>query len=119
MRKKKINCPFKLTGKYLKAHDGWKLRAVRDEHNHEPSMYMEGHPFAMRLSDKEARLVQDLTELDVKPRNILPTLKAQNQNNVSSLRTIYNFIQKLGRSRREGRTPMHRVKLCMNFIYIV
>nr|KAJ0203885.1 hypothetical protein LSAT_V11C500256000 [Lactuca sativa] len=63
----------------------------------------------MHLSDKETRLVQDLTELDVKPRNILPTLKAQNQNNVSSLRTIYNFVQKLGRSRREGRTPMQNV----------
>nr|KAJ0219272.1 hypothetical protein LSAT_V11C300129580 [Lactuca sativa] len=99
---KKINCPFKLIGNHLKAHDGWKLRVVCDEHNHEPSIYMEGHPFVMRLSDKEA-------QLDVKPRNILPTLKAQNQNNVSSLRTIYNFVQKLGRSRREGRTPMQNV----------
>ncbi|XP_023739046.1 uncharacterized protein LOC111887096 [Lactuca sativa] len=70
---------------------------------------MEGHPFAMRFSDKEARLVQDFTELDVKPRNILPTLKAQNQNNVSSLKAIYNFVQKLGRSLREGRTPMQNV----------
>nr|KAJ0228406.1 hypothetical protein LSAT_V11C100017390 [Lactuca sativa] len=94
---------------YVKAHDGWKLRVVRDEHNHEPSMYIEGHRFTMRLSDKEARLVQDLTELDVKPQNILPTLKMQNQNNVSSLRIIYNFFKKFGRSRREGRTPMRNV----------
>ena len=42
-------------------------------------------------------------------RDILPTLKEQNQNNVSSLRTIYNFVQKLGRSRREERSPIQNV----------
>ncbi|KAL4558334.1 hypothetical protein LXL04_036532 [Taraxacum kok-saghyz] len=106
---KKINCPFELVGKYLKAHDRWTLRVKRDEHNHEPSLYMEGHAYAMRLTDKESRLVKDLTDLNVKPRDILPTLKEQNQNNVSSLRTIYNFVQKLGRSRREERSPIQNV----------
>ncbi|KAL4583479.1 hypothetical protein LXL04_008052 [Taraxacum kok-saghyz] len=104
-----INCPFELVGKYLKAHDRWTLRVKRDEHNKESSLYMEGHAYAMRLTDKESRLVKDLTELNVKPRDILPTLKEQNQNNVSSLRTIYNFVQKLGRSRREERSPIQNV----------
>ena len=62
---KKINCPFELVGKYLKAHDRWTLRVKRDEHNHEPSLYLEGHAYAMRLTDKESRLVKDLTELNV------------------------------------------------------
>ncbi|KAL4562120.1 hypothetical protein LXL04_034314 [Taraxacum kok-saghyz] len=106
---KNINCAFELVGKYLKAHDGWTLRVVRDEHNHEPSLYMEGHAFAMRLTDKESRLVKDLTELNVKPRDILPTLKEQNQNNMSSLKTIYNFVQKLGRSQREDRSLIQDV----------
>ncbi|XP_052622040.1 uncharacterized protein LOC128127540 [Lactuca sativa] len=78
-------------GKYMKARGFWTLRVVRDEHNHEPSMYMEGHLFAMQLSDKESHLVQELTKLNVKPQDILSTLKEQNPNNVSSLRTIYNF----------------------------
>lgn len=43
----KKNCSFELIGNYLKARDGWKLRVVCDEHNHEPSMYMKGHSFAV------------------------------------------------------------------------
>ena len=93
----------------MKAHDGSTLWVKRDEHNHEPSMYMEGHPFAMRLSDKESRLVQDLTELNVKPLDILATLKEQNENNVSSLTTIYNFRHKFRISQREGRSPIQNV----------
>nr|KAJ0214077.1 hypothetical protein LSAT_V11C400162320 [Lactuca sativa] len=70
------------SAKYLKAQDGWKLQVVRDDHNHEPSMYMEGHSIAMRLLDKETRLVHDLTKLNVKPLDILSTIKQQNENNI-------------------------------------
>nr|KAJ0211591.1 hypothetical protein LSAT_V11C400199230 [Lactuca sativa] len=95
---KKINCPFELIAKYLKAQDGWKLQVVRDDHNHEPSMYME-----------ETRLVHDLTELNVKPLDILSTIKQQNENNVSSLKTIYNCRHKFMISQREGRSPIQNV----------
>ena len=48
---KKVNCPFELVGKYLKVHDVWILQVVCDDHNHNPTMYMEDHPYAMQLSD--------------------------------------------------------------------
>nr|KAJ0199010.1 hypothetical protein LSAT_V11C600320760 [Lactuca sativa] len=95
---KKFNCPFELIAKYLKAQDGWKLQVVRDDHNHEPSIYME-----------ETRLVHDLTELNVKPLDILSTIKQQNENNVSSLKTIYNCRHKFTISQREGRSPIQNV----------
>ncbi|KAJ9540010.1 hypothetical protein OSB04_026516, partial [Centaurea solstitialis] len=106
---KKINCPFELVGKYLKWHDGWTLRVVRDKHNHEPAMFMEGHSHMMGLSENEIRMVQNLTNLNVKPRDILSTLKDQNPNNVASLRTIYNARRKFRISEQEGRTPMQNV----------
>ncbi|KAD4585279.1 hypothetical protein E3N88_22880 [Mikania micrantha] len=63
----------------------------------------------MRLSEKENRLVQDLTKLYAKPRNILSTLKKQFKNNVSSLKTVYNARQKFQMVEKESRTPMQNV----------
>ena len=72
-------------------------------------MFMEGHSHMMRLSRNETRMVQDLTKLNVKPRDILSTLNDQNPNNVASLRTIYNAHHKFRISEQEGRTPMQNV----------
>nr|KAJ0185535.1 hypothetical protein LSAT_V11C900495140 [Lactuca sativa] len=99
-KQKKINCRFKVKRKYLKAHDGWKLKIVCDDQNHKPSMYME---------DKETRLVQDLTELNVKSLDILSTIKPQNENNVCSLKTIYSCRHKFTISQCEGRTLIQNV----------
>lgn len=98
-----------MIAKYLKAQDGWKLQVVCDDHNHEPSMYMDGYSFAMRLSDKEIRLVHDLTELNVKSLDILSTIKQQNENNMSSLKTIYNCHHKFTISQRKGSSLIQNV----------
>ncbi|XP_022003107.2 uncharacterized protein LOC110900526 [Helianthus annuus] len=110
---KKINCPFKLVGKYSKKNDVWKLKVVCDEHNYPPALYMEGHAQAMKLSSNENHLVQDLTWLNVKPRDILSTLKKQNEKNVSVLKIIYNVRYKFRKTEQAGRTPMQ------NLMYIL
>ncbi|KAL8195352.1 hypothetical protein R6Q57_025755 [Mikania cordata] len=97
---KKTNCPFEVVGKYLKMYDIWTLRVICGEHNHEPSLRMEGHPYAMRLSANENRLVFDLSRKNVKPQAILSALKEHNKNNVSTLKTIYNARQKFRRIQR-------------------
>ncbi|GKC80044.1 hypothetical protein Tco_1130818 [Tanacetum coccineum] len=43
---------------------------------------MEGHSYARRLSKDEYQLVEDLTKRNVKPRDILSIIKAQNKDNV-------------------------------------
>ncbi|KAJ0600627.1 putative DNA helicase chromatin remodeling SNF2 family [Helianthus annuus] len=91
---KKINCPFELIGKYWEMYNVWTLRVVCEKHNHEPILHMEDHPYAMRLSANETRLVFDLSRKNVKPHAILSTLKEQNKNNVSKVRTIYNACHK-------------------------
>ncbi|KAL4563414.1 hypothetical protein LXL04_027455 [Taraxacum kok-saghyz] len=92
---KKINCNFQLEGKYSKEYNHWMLKVICDEHNHPPAQHLEGHPFARRLSADETRLVADLTRNNVTPRNILSTLKEQNKNNVSVIKTVYNAQQKI------------------------
>ena len=101
---KKTNWPFQLVGKYLKRYGSWRLRVRCEKHNHEPALDMEGHPYAQRLSDDEKRLVVDLSRKDVKPLDILLTLKEKNPNNVSTLRTIYNARQKFRKTGHAGRT---------------
>ncbi|XP_052621560.1 uncharacterized protein LOC128127179 [Lactuca sativa] len=103
---KKINCPFKLVGSYIKQFDGWTLRVKCDQHNHPPAQHMEGHAYARRLKENEKKLVADLTSQNVEPRNILSILKEHDENNVSILKTIYNAQYKLRSSQNDGKTPM-------------
>ncbi|MBA0729334.1 hypothetical protein Golax_022758, partial [Gossypium laxum] len=43
---------------------------------------------------------------NVTPRDILSTLKEKDENNVSTLKTIYNARQKLCSSQNVGKTPI-------------
>ncbi|KAL6513821.1 hypothetical protein OROHE_019277 [Orobanche hederae] len=103
---KKINCPFELEGKYLDEYDSWRLRVICDKHNHKPAQYMEGHPYAKRLSEDEYSLVAELTTMNVAPRDILSILKQRNVNNVSTLKTIYNARNKIRMIEQVGKSPM-------------
>nr|KAJ0210928.1 hypothetical protein LSAT_V11C400197040 [Lactuca sativa] len=103
---RKTNCKFEPEGKYSKEHNKWTLSVICDDHNHPPAQHMEGHPFIRRLSVDETRLVEDLTRKNLPPRDILSTLKGQNENNVSVIQTVYNAQQKIRRQEQAGKTPM-------------
>jgi len=103
---KKTNCPFELIGTYTKKTDSWALSVKRDEHNHPPAQYMEGHPFARRLSVNETQLVAELTRKHVVPRDILGIIKERDNENASILKTIYNTRNKIREKHHEGKTPM-------------
>ncbi|GJR12536.1 RNA-directed DNA polymerase, eukaryota [Tanacetum coccineum] len=64
---------------------------------------MEGRPYARRLSKDEYRLVEDLTK-NVPPRDILSILKAQNENNVSTIKDIYNAQYKIRKALQVGKS---------------
>ncbi|KAC9774265.1 hypothetical protein E3N88_45276 [Mikania micrantha] len=80
---KKIGCPFKLVGVYNEKRLVWQLEVRNDEHNHEAAQHLEGHPFVRRLSQDEHKMVGQLTEQHMDPRNILSIIKKQNPDNVS------------------------------------
>ncbi|KAK5813797.1 hypothetical protein PVK06_029248 [Gossypium arboreum] len=95
---------FKESSSYLKQYDGWTLRVICDQHNHQPAQHMDGHAYARRLKENENKLLVDLTSKNVTPRDILSTLKEQDENNVSTLKTICNARQKLRSSQNVCKT---------------
>ncbi|KAJ9536229.1 hypothetical protein OSB04_un000595 [Centaurea solstitialis] len=69
-----------------------------------------GHPYAMRLTENEVRLVEDLSRKNVQPRDILSTLKEQNPDNASTLRTIYNARRRFWATEHAAFVFMHKEK---------
>ncbi|KAJ9557231.1 hypothetical protein OSB04_011845 [Centaurea solstitialis] len=104
-----MNCLFELVGKYSSLNSCWTLTVRCENHNHEPAEDMEGHPYAMRLTENQVRMVEDLSRKNVKPCDILSTLKEQNLDNVSTLRTIYNARRKFWATEHKGKTQMQVV----------
>ena len=102
----KTDCPFRLVASYHRTTNYWVLRVKNDTHNHDMLESLHGVPFAMRLQNDELGLVDELTQCNLRPMNILSTIKSRNPNNVSSLRTIYNAQDKLRRARVGDRTPI-------------
>lgn len=70
---------------------------------------MEGHPYTRRLSENEFEIVKDLSSKNLKPRDILSTLKEKNVDNVSTLKTVYNARQKYRLLEKAGKTSMEIV----------
>ena len=87
---RKCDCPFRLWGKPLKGRDGWVLKAVCGLHNHDLANTLVGHPYAGRLRPDAHGLVVDMTKSRVKLKNILLTLKENNEDNVTTLKQLYN-----------------------------
>ncbi|KAI3506403.1 hypothetical protein L1887_28761 [Cichorium endivia] len=57
---RKINCPFELQACYYKLNDVWRLKVKNDQHNHDPATFLEGHPFARRLTQNESKMVAEM-----------------------------------------------------------
>ncbi|TYH66346.1 hypothetical protein ES332_D06G116500v1 [Gossypium tomentosum] len=81
-------------------------KVICDQHNHPPTQHMEGHAYARRLKENEKNLLVHLTSKNITPRDILSTLKEQDENNISTLKTIYNARQKLRSSQNVDKTPI-------------
>ncbi|GKC57338.1 hypothetical protein Tco_1084936 [Tanacetum coccineum] len=95
-----------LVGKYSLERRYWTIRVVCDQHNHRPTNHLEGYAYARRLSDDEFRLVEELTWKNVPPREILSTLKDQDETNLSTLPTIYEAQKKIRKNEKGAKTPM-------------
>lgn len=93
--------------------DCWNLIVNCEEHNHDFALHLEGKAYARRLSETQAQLVEDLSANNVKPRDILSTIKQQYPDNVSTSKTIYNQCQKIRLKKNEGRTS---IQVLMSFL---
>ena len=87
---RKCDCPFRLCGKPIKCGEGWVFKVICGLHNHELAETLVGHPYTGRLRLDEHALVVDMTKSQVKPKNILLTLKKKNDDNVTTIKQFYN-----------------------------
>eukprot|EP00257_Ricinus_communis_P016112 XP_015574178.1 methylmalonate-semialdehyde dehydrogenase [acylating], mitochondrial isoform X3 [Ricinus communis] len=87
------NCPFECVGK---KDDGlWILTIKNGTHNHEPLKDISEHPTARRFSEEEIRLIKEMTEAGLKPRQILKRLRQSNPDLLSTPKHVYNVKAKI------------------------
>nr|XP_043616942.1 uncharacterized protein LOC122588797 [Erigeron canadensis] len=119
-RTRKTDCPFELEVKYSDEYNYWTLAVICDEHNHRPLQSMEGHPYAQRLTQDEFSLVEELTAMNMPPRDILSIVREGNLSNVSTISTIYNARTKLRMAEQVGNSPMQVLMALLhsnNYVY--
>jgi len=103
---RKTSCPFSLVAKKDLKHLVWTLAVKEGKHNHEPAQQLEGHPYAMRLSQDEKDIVAEMTKENAQPLNILARIKNKYKDNVSNLRNVYNERRNVHKADMAGASPM-------------
>ena len=93
----------------MRTGDDWMARVVCGTHNHAPASYTEGHPYPGRLSKSKIQLTVHLSTKNVKPRDILTSLKKKNPDNMSTIETIYNARKKFRIAEKASKTQMQVV----------
>ncbi|KAL5158564.1 Protein FAR1-RELATED SEQUENCE 5 [Glycine soja] len=115
---RKCGCPFKIRGKPVHGGEGWTVKLICGIHNHELAKTLVGHPYAGRLTDDEKNIIADMTKSNVKPRNILLTLKEHNANSCTTIKQIYNARSAYRSSIRGDDTEMqHLMRLLEHSTY--
>ncbi|KAL5124814.1 Protein FAR1-RELATED SEQUENCE 5 [Glycine soja] len=79
-----------IRGKPVHRGEGWAVKLICGIQNHELAKTLVGHPYAGRLTDDEKNIIADMTKSNVKPRNILLTLKEHNSSSCTTIKQIYN-----------------------------
>lgn len=97
---KKCECPFRLRGYFLSS-GVWKVNVVCGKHNHEMAENLQGHPIASRLNVEEKKLVYEMINDMVLPKDILTTLKKRRPDNLTTIKHIYNTIRRYKKSKKE------------------
>jgi len=70
------------------------LKVICELNNYELANILVDYSYAGRLRPDEHALVIDMIKSRVKPMNILLTLKEKNENNVTTLKQLYNTTYK-------------------------
>jgi len=97
---------FKLRGYVVTEDNARRLAILNDVHNHEMVSYLEGHLLAGRLMEEDKKIVHDLTESSVKPKNILTNLKKKRQESITNIKQVYNKRHKFKKAKGGDLTEM-------------
>jgi len=88
----KCDCSSNLCGKQVRMEEGWQLKVKCGTHNHDLSKTLVSHPYAGRLKMYEQFVLVDMTKCLLKPSNILLSLKENNEDNVTTIKQLYNAM---------------------------
>ena len=86
----KCDYPFKLHGEPVANGGCCILKVICRSHNHELIDTLVSHSSGEKLKPNEHFIVLDMTKSLVKSTNILFTLKENNENNVTTIKQVYN-----------------------------
>jgi len=103
---RKCGCLFKVRGYVVREDSTWKSAILNGVHNHEMVPYVAGHLLAERLMEDDKKIVHDLTDSSVKPKNILPNLKKKRKESITNIKQIYNERHKFKKTKRGDLTEM-------------
>ncbi|AES68811.1 FAR1 DNA-binding domain protein [Medicago truncatula] len=85
-RSRKYECLFKVRGYVVREDNAWKLAILYGVHNHEMVPFLAGHLLAGRLMEDDKKIIHDLTNSSVKPKNILTNLKKKRQESMTNIK---------------------------------
>ncbi|KAI3835930.1 hypothetical protein MKX03_029307 [Papaver bracteatum] len=105
-RPRKCGCPFALEGVWMEG-DKWKVRVHCGAHNHELPETLVGHSDVTMLKEEQKETLVDLTKSGVRRRRVLSPLKQRCRENMSRMRTIYNYSAEIKLTEVEGKSAMH------------
>ncbi|KAI3942834.1 hypothetical protein MKW92_049243 [Papaver armeniacum] len=107
-RPRKCGCPFTLKGVWMEG-DKWKVRVHCGAHNHELPETLVGHSDVARFKEDEKEILVDLTKSGVRHRRVCSPLKQRRRENMSRMRTIYNYNASaaIKLTEVEGKSAMH------------
>ena len=108
---RKCQCPFKLRA--VGEGQGWVLKVICGTHNHDLYDTLVGHPYAGRLKANEHSMLVDMTKNMVKLGNILRTLKENNEENMTTIKQVYNARYSYKRSVRGSRTKLQQLMMLL------
>jgi len=68
--------------------------------------YVAGHLLAGRLMEDDKKIVHDLTDFLVKPKNILTNLKKKRKESMTNIKQVYNERHKFKKAKRDDLSEM-------------
>ena len=100
-----------MRGKPIRKGEGWVFKVICGTHNHDLYDTLVGHPYVDRLKVNEHSILVDMTKSMVKPDNILRTLKENNEDNMTTIKHVFNARYSYKRSIREPRTELQQLMM--------
>ncbi|KAK1360023.1 hypothetical protein POM88_044497 [Heracleum sosnowskyi] len=103
---KKCDCPFRLRGNE-NCGGTWRLYVIDGNHNHSFPVYNVGRSVMSRLSEDEKIKTKEMTRAHMPPSQILISIKNENKDNLTTMKQMYNYMQKIMKEEMEGQKFVH------------